>query len=144
MPIQVRHQAAALLALSLALGTVACSVDKGGLVNQGNGGSGSDAAAVAPTDAGALLHPRTFGTFPRVIAEYVKKRGVITLEDAVRKMTSLPAARMHLFDRGVIRAGLKADVTIFDRERRRPSRGGGRPAARRSAIRGPRIALFRS
>jgi N-acyl-D-amino-acid deacylase len=75
---------------------------------------GSDAAAVAPTDAGALLHPRTFGTFPRVIAEYVKKRGVISLEDAIRKMTSLPAARMHLFDRGAIREGLKADVTIFD------------------------------
>jgi N-acyl-D-amino-acid deacylase len=75
---------------------------------------GSDAAAVAQSDAGALLHPRTFGTFPRVIAEYVKKRGVITLEDAVRKMTSLPAARMHLFDRGAIREGLKADVTIFD------------------------------
>jgi N-acyl-D-aspartate/D-glutamate deacylase len=49
-----------------------------------------------------------------VIAEYVKKRGVITLEDAIRKMTSLPAARMRLFDRGAIREGLKADVTIFD------------------------------
>lgn len=75
---------------------------------------GSDASAVTPSDAGGMLHPRTFGTFPRVIAEYVKKRGVITLEDAIRKMTSLPAARMHLFDRGVIREGLKADVTIFD------------------------------
>lgn len=75
---------------------------------------GSDAAAVSGTDAAGMLHPRTFGTFPRVIAEYVKKRGVITLEDAIRKMTSLPAARMRLFDRGVIREGLKADVTIFD------------------------------
>lgn len=75
---------------------------------------GSDASAVSLSEAGAMLHPRTFGTFPRVIAEYVKKRGVITLEDAIRKMTSLPAARMHLFDRGAIREGLKADVTIFD------------------------------
>jgi N-acyl-D-amino-acid deacylase len=75
---------------------------------------GSDASAVTISDAGGMLHPRTFGTFPRVIAEYVKKRGVITLEDAIRKMTSLPAARMHLFDRGAIREGLKADVTIFD------------------------------
>lgn len=75
---------------------------------------GTDASAVTLSDAGAMLHPRTFGTFPRVIAEYVKKRGVITLEDAIRKMTSLPAARMRLFDRGAIREGLKADVTIFD------------------------------
>ena len=75
---------------------------------------GSDASAVSLADAGGMLHPRTFGTFPRVIAEYVKKRGVITIEDAIRKMTSLPAARMRLFDRGVIREGLKADVTIFD------------------------------
>jgi N-acyl-D-amino-acid deacylase len=75
---------------------------------------GSDAEAVAVADVGAMIHPRAFGTFPRVIAEYVKKRGVITLEDAIRKMTSLPAARMRLFDRGVIREGLKADVTIFD------------------------------
>lgn len=75
---------------------------------------GSDASAVSMSDAGGMLHPRTFGTFPRVIAEYVKKRGVITIEDAIRKMTSLPAARMRLFDRGVIREGLKADVTIFD------------------------------
>lgn len=75
---------------------------------------GTDASAVSPEDAAGMLHPRTFGTFPRVIAEYVKKRGVITLEDAIRKMTSLPAARMRLFDRGVIREGLKADVTIFD------------------------------
>lgn len=75
---------------------------------------GSDASAVSADDAGGMHHPRTFGTFPRVIAEYVKKRGVISLEDAIRKMTSLPAARMHLFDRGVIREGLKADITIFD------------------------------
>lgn len=75
---------------------------------------GSDASAVVPADTAGALHPRTFGTFPRVIAEYVRKRGVITLEDAIRKMTSLPAARMRLFDRGVIREGLKADVTIFD------------------------------
>jgi N-acyl-D-amino-acid deacylase len=78
---------------------------------------GSDAGAnekEGQMDALGLPHPRSYGNFPRVIAEYVKKRNVLTLEDAVRKMTSWPAARMHLHDRGAIRQGLKADVTIFN------------------------------
>jgi len=74
---------------------------------------GSDATAVtAPQQADG--HPRAFGTFPRVIAEYVRSRHVLTLPDAVRKMTSWPAARFGLFDRGLIRLGMRADVTIFD------------------------------
>ena len=68
-------------------------------------------------DALGLPHPRAYGTFPRVIAEYVKKRHLLTLEQAVRKMTSWPAARMGLNDRGVIREGLRADLTIFDYDR---------------------------
>lgn len=78
---------------------------------------GSDAAAnEAPgkIDALGLPHPRAYGNAPRVIAEYVKRRPVLTLEDAVRKMTSWPATRMRLYDRGAIREGLKADVTIFN------------------------------
>jgi N-acyl-D-amino-acid deacylase len=78
---------------------------------------GSDAAAAASpgeVDALGLPHPRAYGTFPRVIAEYVKERGVLTLPQAVRKMTSWPATRMGLFERGVIREGLRADVVVFD------------------------------
>lgn len=78
---------------------------------------GSDAAAsekFGDTDALGLPHPRAYGTFPRVIAEYVRERGVLTLEDAVRKMTSWPAQRMGLSDRGVVREGLRADLVIFD------------------------------
>jgi N-acyl-D-amino-acid deacylase len=77
---------------------------------------GSDAAAAdhGKVDGLGLRHPRSYGNFPRVIAEYVKKRGVITLPDAIRKMTSWPAARMGLTDRGVIREGLWADVVVFD------------------------------
>ena len=78
---------------------------------------GSDAGAVAgldQTDATGLPHPRGFGNFPRVIARYVKERRVLTLEEAIRKMTSWPATRMRLADRGLIREGLRADVTIFD------------------------------
>jgi len=81
---------------------------------------GSDAGAnEAPgkIDAIGLPHPRAYANFPRVIAEYVKKRHVLTLEDAIRKMTSWPATRMRQYDRGVIREGLKADVTIFNEER---------------------------
>jgi N-acyl-D-amino-acid deacylase len=80
---------------------------------------GSDAAAAdhGKVDALGLRHPRSYGTFPRVIAEYVNKRGVLSLADAIRKMTSWPAARMGLADRGVIREGLWADLVVFDLER---------------------------
>jgi len=59
-------------------------------------------------------HPRAYGTFPRVLGEYVRERGVISLEEAVRKMTSLPAARLGLTDRGRIAEGVWADLTLFD------------------------------
>lgn len=81
---------------------------------------GSDAGAnTAPgqMDDIGLPHPRAYANFPRLIAEYVKKRHVLTLEDAIRKMTSWPATRMRLYDRGAIREGLKADVTVFNYDR---------------------------
>lgn len=81
---------------------------------------GTDAAAAATfgeTDALGLPHPRAYGTFPRVIAEYVRNRHVLSLEDAIRKMTSWPATRMGLSDRGVIREGLRADLIVFNYER---------------------------
>ncbi|MBM3957279.1 MAG: amidohydrolase family protein, partial [Gemmatimonadetes bacterium] len=59
-------------------------------------------------------HPRNYGTFARVLGFYVGERNVITLEDAVRKMTSFPAARLGLFDRGLLRPGMKADIAVFD------------------------------
>jgi dihydroorotase/N-acyl-D-amino-acid deacylase len=59
-------------------------------------------------------HPRNYGTFPRVLGEYVRVQKVLTLEAAVQKMTGLPAKRMGLADRGCIREGCAADVTVFD------------------------------
>ncbi|NOT08093.1 MAG: amidohydrolase family protein [Gemmatimonadales bacterium] len=59
-------------------------------------------------------HPRNYGTFPRVLGRYVRELKVLTLPEAVRKMTSLPAMRMGLTDRGRIAAGLKADLVVFD------------------------------
>jgi N-acyl-D-amino-acid deacylase len=62
-------------------------------------------------------HPRNYGSFPRKIQRYVRERGVITLEHAIRSMTSLPAMVFGLHDRGVIREGAAADIVIFDPER---------------------------
>ncbi len=59
-------------------------------------------------------HPRNYGTFARVLAVYVRDLKIITLEDAVRKMSSFPAQRLGLTDRGLIRPGMKADIAMFD------------------------------
>lgn len=78
---------------------------------------GSDAGAAATLGAAddlGLPHPRSYGNAVRVIAKYVKERGVLSLEDAVRKMTSWPATRYRLANRGTIKEGNWADVTIFD------------------------------
>ena len=62
----------------------------------------------------ASPHPRSYGTFARVLGVYVRERRTISLEDAVRKMTSFPAQRIGLVDRGLLRPGMKADIAIFD------------------------------
>jgi N-acyl-D-amino-acid deacylase len=59
-------------------------------------------------------HPRAFGTFPRVLAKYVRDEHTMRLEEAVRKMTSLAASRVGIMDRGVLRPGMAADITVFD------------------------------
>ena len=59
-------------------------------------------------------HPRAYGTFPRILSKYVRDEKVLTLEDAIRKFTALPAQRMRLTDRGVLKQGMWADVVIFD------------------------------
>ena len=59
-------------------------------------------------------HPRAYGTFPRVLGEYVRERGTLTLEEAVRRMTGLPADRLGLTDRGRIADGSRADIVLFD------------------------------
>jgi N-acyl-D-amino-acid deacylase len=77
------------------------------------GSDGSAYATEGPLRRGNP-HPRNFGTFPRALGVYVREKGVLTLEEAVRKMTSWPATRMRLANRGLIKEGQWADVTIFD------------------------------
>ena len=62
-------------------------------------------------------HPRSFGTFPRILGHYVRQEKVLTLEDGVRKMTSLSAQRLGLKDRGLLREGFWADIVVFDPDR---------------------------
>ena len=59
-------------------------------------------------------HPRAYGTFPRILRKYVREENKLTLEDAIRKFSALPAQRMRLTDRGVLKAGMWADVVVFD------------------------------
>jgi N-acyl-D-amino-acid deacylase len=73
----------------------------------------SDGWTLAATGAGRP-HPRSFGTFARVLGHYVRDRGVMPLEEAIRKMTSQPADRLRLNDRGMLAIGKVADVVIFD------------------------------
>jgi N-acyl-D-amino-acid deacylase len=77
-------------------------------------------ATMVASDGGVQIfgkdvpHPRSYGTFARVLGVYVREKNLITLEDAVRKMSSFPAARLGIEDRGVLRPGMKADIAIFD------------------------------
>src|SRR5260370_14270307 len=76
------------------------------------------------TEAGAVnvqgplseskVHPRAYGSFPRILGRYVRDQHLLTLEQATRKFTSLPAQRIGLRDRGLLRTGAFADITIFD------------------------------
>jgi N-acyl-D-amino-acid deacylase len=74
---------------------------------------GSDAEPMNPAIS-TYAHPRTFGTFPRILAKYVREEKVISFETAIREMTSLPANQLHLWNRGRIAPGLTADLVLFD------------------------------
>jgi N-acyl-D-amino-acid deacylase len=67
-----------------------------------------------PVFGQAAPHPRSYGTFARVLGVYVREKHVLTLEDAVRRMSGYPAARLKIWDRGLLRPGMKADVVVFD------------------------------
>jgi N-acyl-D-amino-acid deacylase len=77
------------------------------------GSDGSALATSGPLRVG-VPHPRNFGTFPRVLGKYVREEHVLTLEQAVHKMSGLTAKQMHISDRGLIKEGLAADLVVFD------------------------------
>jgi len=80
---------------------------------------GSDGWALAPYGVlgKSKTHPRSYGTHPRILGKYVREEKILPLEEAIRKMTSLPAQKLGLRDRGMIREGVWADVVIFDPKR---------------------------
>ena len=77
---------------------------------------GTDSSSVSTTGPFGLgkPHPRHFGTYPRVLGKYVREEGVMRLEEAIRKMTSFPAQRFGILDRGLLRPGMHADITLLD------------------------------
>ncbi len=77
---------------------------------------GTDAGGVNPETTRTLVHPRSYGTYPRILGRYVRERGVLPLEDAIRKMSSAVATRLSIHDRGVLKEGFYADIVIFDPE----------------------------
>ncbi len=76
----------------------------------------SDSWSTAPS-AGGKPHPRSYGTFPRVLGKYVREEKLMSLETAVQKMTALPASKIGIYDRGVLKQGLWADIVVFDPEK---------------------------
>ena len=75
---------------------------------------GTDAEAFDPDSAKIATHPRAYGTYPRILGRFVREQHILTLEDAVRKMTGAVAQRLSIQDRGEIKEGLAADIMIFD------------------------------
>ena len=75
---------------------------------------GTDASGFDPADVTGMVHPRSYGNYPRILGKYVRDEGVITLEDAVRKMSSAVATRLSIHDRGALKLGMYADVVVFD------------------------------
>jgi N-acyl-D-amino-acid deacylase len=69
---------------------------------------------VPPKNPLVAIHPRTYGSYPRVLGKYVREENLLTLPEAIRKMTSLPARTLHLRDRGLIATGMCADLVAFD------------------------------
>jgi N-acyl-D-amino-acid deacylase len=77
-------------------------------------GTDSGARAVDGPMSGTKSHPRGWGSFPRILGRYVREERLLTLEEAIRRFTSRPASRLGMTDRGILRPGMKADITLFD------------------------------
>ncbi|HCK33716.1 MAG TPA: dihydroorotase [Gemmatimonadetes bacterium] len=75
---------------------------------------GTDAGGIDPETARGLTHPRAYGTFTRILGKYVREEGATTLEEAVRKMSSAVATRLHIKNRGLLKEGFFADIVVFD------------------------------
>ena len=77
-------------------------------------GSDSWSITLHPTFTRGKPHPRFYGTYPRVFRKYVREEGLLTLEEAIRKMTSFPAGKFRIKDRGLLKPGMWADIVVFN------------------------------
>ena len=75
---------------------------------------GTDGAAIPNVPTLGKFHPRFYGTYPRVLGKYVREENILTLEDAIRRMTSFPAQKLGLKDRGLLKEGNLADIVLFN------------------------------
>lgn len=75
---------------------------------------GTDASGYDPDSTRGMVHPRSYGTYPRILGQYVREEHLLTLEDAVRKMSGAVASRLRIADRGLLRPGMFADIVVFD------------------------------
>jgi dihydroorotase/N-acyl-D-amino-acid deacylase len=75
---------------------------------------GTDAGGYDPDSVKFAVHPRSYGTYPRILGRFVREQHLLTLEDAVRKMSGATAARLSIMDRGLVREGMYADIMVFD------------------------------
>ncbi len=78
---------------------------------------GTDGVGIPNMPALGTFHPRFYGTYPRILGRYVREEKLLTSEDAIRRMTSFPAQRLGLRDRGILRENTWADIVIFDPEK---------------------------
>jgi N-acyl-D-amino-acid deacylase len=86
------------------------------IMQQPDGMIGSDGCSVAPygLTGSRKVHPRFYGTFPRILGRYVREKKVLSLQQAIRKMTGIPARKLNLNDRGLLKKGYQADIVVFD------------------------------
>jgi N-acyl-D-amino-acid deacylase len=88
------------------------------IMQHSEGMIGSDGCAVAPYGPTGLrkVHPRFYGTFPRVLGRYVREKKVLSLPQAIHKMTAIPARKLNLNDRGLLKKGYQADIVVFNED----------------------------
>lgn len=94
-----------------------CVIDVAGIAEEDIVAAIKAPFSMIASDGGIRTHPKSYGTRARILGRYVREQHALSIEQAIRKMTSLPAQRLNIWDRGLLRPGLKADLVVFDPSR---------------------------